>query len=102
MGSELPDRLRQVPRHATRQQGDRRGPASGVFPKGQAPAGIGKGETLAATEPLGKSLRMQTTGVESAFRAQPKGVQGLPPQREPRPAVDVSLRRRDAELPATV
>src|ERR1700741_4779506 len=102
MGAELPNRLRQVPRDASRQQGDRRGAASRVFPKGPAPAGIGEGKTLAVAEPMGGSVGLQTPGVEPAFRAQPQGIQSLPPQREPRPAVDIWLRGRDAELPAKV
>src|SRR5205085_1965591 len=51
-------------------------------------------------EPMGEPDCRQAPGAEPTIRSQPEGVQGLPPQGEFGPPVDVPLRRRDAELPA--
>src|SRR5947207_12298008 len=102
MGSELSHRLRQVPRHATRQPSHRRSPPGGIFPQRWADAGLGEGETLAAAQPVDESVGSQAPGVESTLRTQPESVQSLHPQREPGPAVELSLRGRDDELSATL
>src|ERR1035438_2429235 len=64
--------------------------------------GHGERQTLAAVEQMGQPDGRQAPRAEPTLRSQPESVQGLHPQREPGPAVDVPLRRRDAELPATV
>src|SRR6516165_8346080 len=51
---------------------------------------------------MGQSDSRSASGVESTFRSQPESVQGLHSQRDSGPAMDLPLRRRDAELPATV
>ena len=71
------------------------------FRKGGSDARAGQRKALAAAEPLDEPDGRQAAGAEPAVPAQPASVQGLHPQRESGPAVDLPLRRGDAQLPAT-
>src|SRR5205823_3282017 len=68
----------------------------------QPPEGVGQGEALVTAESMGEPLTRQAPGTEPVVRPQSEGVQSLSPQREFGSAMDVPLRRRDAELPAAV
>src|SRR5580698_5658284 len=87
MGAQLPDRVRQVPYHAARQSGDRRSAPGRILPQGLPDERTGQGKALAVAYAVGEPERS-----EPALRDEPEAVQGLPAQREPRPALELPLR----------
>src|SRR5207253_10083842 len=56
-------------------------------------------EALAVVEPLGESGARPEAENQPAIQPEPKSDESLPAQRESGPALDLSLCRRDAEVP---
>ena len=61
------------------------------FRQGWSEAGVGKGEALVVAEPLGESGRGPEAATQPTLQPESKSDESLPAQREPGPAVELSL-----------
>src|ERR1700691_4740096 len=102
MGAAVQDRLRQVPHPPARQRRHRRSAEGGVLPAGKTKARADQGKEMATDEPVEEPDCFATRRTQPAVPTEPARVQSLPSQRELGEALGLSLRRRDAQLPAQV
>src|ERR1035438_2773378 len=102
MGPPVQDRVRQVPHHPACQRCHRRSAEGGVLPSRKTKARTDQGKEVAPDEPVEEPDCCATRRTQPAVPTEPARVQSLPSQRELREALGLSLRRRDAQLPAEV
>src|SRR5450631_99605 len=100
MGAALQDRIRQVPYHPACQRCRRRSAEGRVLPSGKAKARADQGKEVVTDEPLEESDSSAARRTQPAVPTEPACVQSLPSQRELGAALGLSLRGRDAQLPA--
>src|ERR1700691_6715968 len=102
MGATVQDRVRQVPHRPACQRCHRRSAEGGVLPAGKTKARADQGKEVATDEPVEEPDCFATRRTQPAVPTEPVRVQSLPSQRELGEALGLSLRRRDAQLPAQV
>src|ERR1700730_17423414 len=100
MGAAVQDRVRQVPHHPACQRCHRRSAEGRVLPSRKTKARADQREKMVADESMEEPDAAATRGFEPVVPTEPAYVQGLHYQRGLGEALGLSLRRRDAQLPA--
>src|SRR5450631_2155864 len=102
MGAAMQNRVRQIPHPPARQRRHRRSAESGVLPPGKTKARTHQRQEVVANEPVEEPDGSPARGIKPVVPTEPTCLQSLPSQREPGEALELSLRRRDVQLPAQV
>src|SRR5580704_5765119 len=100
MGTTVQDRIRQVPYHPACQRCHRRSAKGGVLPSRKTKARADQREEVVADEPMEEPDSSAARRTQPAVPTEPTRVQSLSAQRKLGETLGLSLRRRDAQLPA--